>query len=532
MTKYNNNNNEKLHNASKYIKNMSFINLSNKSLTRNSQVAILRKLVIVTFAMLFSTGLIAADLGEEVTFGNWYLRGDIRANILIDSVHNDAGFSVARTEVFGDDGSENDEENSDNSRIPRSLDLTNNGVVESSRAIGNDVPELGFSLLGSRLAVGTGGGEEDNYQVLFELGITDPANPYALQLHRLWLEYGLVGIGLGWSTFMDFKKDERDSATAGYSYFPDTVDYIGVPGFAYQRQLALRIQLSPQWYLGLEEPQNLVYLGHEHSNTNNDDIASAPENLRVSTSSNGNNVYEISRRLRTRHLLPDLIFTYYGSGKKNNVFASFLLQHVKLDNNSPLLLESDSGYKSLISDAEGTRDLDILGELDRQLGINDDLSGGMENYNLAMNLGINGPMGRNSNNHYNLAYIYNGGRYLRDNPNPSHLVVKKDFLCLVDCNYKLVNVVSHAYLMDFSFGKRTGLIFSGIVTDDAYGIDLGGAATKQVHTTYFNYRQPFAQVAGLTSNYEVGYSYRQTFNTRHNSKYPRIRFSYGIGYKF
>lgn len=495
----------------------------------------LRLILLSAFIALILPGnSYAADLGEEVTFGSWYLRGELRANLLIDTVHNDAGFSVARTEVFGDDGSKNPQQNSDNSRIPIDLDLANGGIVASSRALVTDVPELGFSLLGSRITLGT---EGEDYKVLFELGVTNPNDPYALELHRLWLEYGRVGIGLGWSTFMDFKKDERATRSAGSSYFPDTVDYIGPPGFAYERQLALRVRMSPKWYLGLEEPRDLVYRGHERADTNNDDFAAAAENLVVRTSSNNSTnhyVYEVTRRLRTRHLLPNLIFTYYGSGDKSNIFASFLLQQIKLDNNSPLLLESDSGYQSLIDDSLRIGEEKILEELDRQLGINDDLKGGLQSFNLAMNLGINGPMGLNNN--YNLAYIYNGGRYLRDNPNPSHLIVKKDIRCQNNCKYELVNIVSHSYLMDFRFnkraGKRVGLIFSGTVTDNDYGIALGGAATKQVHTTYVTYHKPFAKVVGLSSNYEVGYSYRQSFNTRNNSKYPRLRFSYGLGYKF
>ncbi|MCH9666084.1 MAG: hypothetical protein K0U41_09625 [Gammaproteobacteria bacterium] len=475
-----------------------------------------------------STHLSAAELGEEVTFGNWYLRGDLRAAILLDTVHNDASFSVARTEVFGDDGSDSPRENSDNRRIP--TDLDNEGVT-SSRDLAGDLPELGFTLLGSRIALGT---EGPNYKVVFELGLINPENPYALDIHRLWLEYGSVGIGLGWSTFMDFKKDERDGSAGGYS--PYSFDYIGLPGFAYQRQLALRFQLSPKWYLGLEQPQDLVYRGYDHGDnggdTKNDDFAGGQEDLIVPTSGDSYNVYKVSRQLRDRHFLPNLVFTYYGADNKHNVFASLLLQHIKLDNNAPLLLESDPGYAQLIADAEGTGNLEIRRKLDEQLGINDDLSGGLDSLNFALNLGLAGPMGRNGNNGYNLAYIYNGGRYLRDNPNPSHLVVKKNNLCLVDCDYKLVNVASHSYLVDFRFSKNIGLAFSGTVTDDDYGIELGGAATKQVHSTYFNYRKPFASVKGLSSVYELAHSYRQTFNTRHNSAYPRIRFSYGIGYNF
>ncbi len=487
-------------------------------------------LTLILLITSISAHLSAAELGEEVTFGNWYLRGDLRAGILLDTVHNDASFSVARTEVFGDDGSNRPEEGSDNSRIPTDLDYNSDtpGVI-ASRDLADDLPELGFTLLGSRLAIGT---EGPNYQVVFELGLTNLDNPYALDIHRLWLEYGSVGIGLGWSTFMDFKKDERDGSAGGYS--PYSFDYVGLPGFAYQRQLALRFQLSPKWYLGLEQSQDLVYRGYDgHINTQNSDFAGGQEDLRVSSSNNVSRyTYDVSRQLRDRHFLPNLVFTYYGTGDKHNVFASLLLQHIKLDNNSPLLLESDPGYAQLIEDADRIRDSEILRELDKQLGINDDLSGGLASLNFALNLGLAGPMGRNGNNGYNLAYIYNGGRYLRDNPNPSHLVVKKDNLCLVDCDYKLVNVVSHSYLVDFRFREKVGLAFSGTVTDDDYGIELGGAATKQVHSTYFNYRKPFASVKGLSSVYELGYSYRQTFNTRHNSAQPRIRFSYGIGYSF
>lgn len=488
----------------------------------------LAKFACMLMGLLASTLLMAEELGEPVTFGNWYLRGNLQANIFIDTVHNDAGLSVARTEVFGDDGSNSPEQGSDNSEIPIALDAI--GIVEDSRPIGLDVPELGFSLLGSRLSLGT---EGDNYKAVFEFGLINPDDPYNLELHRLWFEYALASIGLGWSTFMDFKKDEKGANADGYSYFPDTVDYIGPPGFAYERQLAMRFKLSPTWYLGIEEAKDEAYLGYDNFNTHNDDFAGGTNNLVVTTSTDSFRTYEINRRLRTRHLLPNVIFTYYGTGKKENIFASFLLQTIKLDNNAPLLLDSDEGYKQLIADAEGTRgNAGVVRELNNQLGLNDDLSGGLETYNLAMNLGINGAMGRNDGNRYNLAYIYNGGRYLRDNPNPNHLVIKRDRECLANCNYQLVNIISHSYLMDFRFGQGMSLVLSGTVTDDTNGIELGGAATKQVHSTYATYKRDFRAIDGLTSNYEMGYSYRQTFNTRNNSAYPRIRFSYGIGYKF
>ncbi|MBE8182094.1 MAG: hypothetical protein HAW61_01055, partial [Candidatus Portiera sp.] len=58
----------------------------------------LRLILLSAFIALILPGnSYAADLGEEVTFGSWYLRGELRANLLIDTVHNDAGFSVART---------------------------------------------------------------------------------------------------------------------------------------------------------------------------------------------------------------------------------------------------------------------------------------------------------------------------------------------------------------------------------------------------------------------------------------------------
>ena len=457
-----------------------------------------------------TSGLSASNLG------NWYLDGELKAGIFIDTVHNDPTIRASRTEVFGEDGSNSKEQGSDNSRIPTKLDKS--GEIETSRPIAVDTPEFGGTITGSRLAIGNRGA---NYNVLIEGGFFSNDDPYTPQLHRLWAEYGAVGIGFGWSTFMDFKGNN----------YPRTFDYTGPVGTAYARQIALRVRLSDSWYFGLEDPQDTAYLGFNFDNSHNEDSILDKRRINADVplaSDNDTRTYEVDNKLRTRHFFPNLIFTYYGQGKRINFFSSILLQRVELDDNSPLFLESDAGLTRLIDDARD--DIIDPSSVSEELQLNDDLSGGLGTFNTALHLGVNGAMRRGSNNKFNLAYIYNGGRYLRDNPNPAHIVVSKDISCRENCGYKLVNIVSHSYLMDFTFREKIGLIFSGTVTDNEYGTRLGGAATKQVHNAYFNYYQTISK--GFNSVYEIGYSYRQAFNTRSNSAYPRLRFSYGINYSF
>ena len=492
------------------------------NLSRSSAIIIVLLLIIIialpTIALADNhqgddssgtSGLSASNLG------NWYLDGELKAAIFIDTVHNDPTIRASRTEVFGDDGSNIKEQGSDNSRIP--TDLKDDGTIAASRPIATDTPEFGGTITGSRLTLGNRGA---NYNVLIEGGFFSNDDPYTPQLHRLWAEYGTVGIGLGWSTFMDFKGDN----------YPRTFDYTGPVGAAYARQIALRVRLSDSWYFGLEDPQDVAYLGFNYGSSHNED--SIFDKRRISAdalaASGDIRTYEVDRKLRTRHFIPNLIFTYYGQGKHVNFFSSILLQRVELDDNSPLFLESDEGLTRLIDDSFDR--VVNSSSIKRELQLNDGLSGGLGTFNAALHLGVNGAMRRGSNNKFNLAYIYNGGRYLRDNPNPAHVAVYKDIDCGSDCGYKLVNIVSHSYLMDFTFREKIGLIFSGTVTDNEYGTRLGGAATKQVHNAYFNYYQTISK--GLNSVYEIGYSYRQAFNTRSNSAYPRLRFSYGINYSF
>ncbi len=460
-----------------------------------------------------ASGLPASNLGD------WYLDGELKAAIFIDTVHNDPTIRASRTEVFGDDGSNLQEQGSDNSKIPTKLD--DDGNIATSRPLATDTPEFGGTITGSRLAIGNRGA---NHNVLIEGGFFSNDSPYTPQLHRLWAEYGTVGIGLGWSTFMDFK---------GYNY-PRTFDYTGPVGAAYARQIALRFRLSDNWYFGLEEPQDSAYLGFNFDSSHNEDSVYNKRQIQTTDVNDVTRIYEVDNKLRTRHFLPNLIFTYYGQGNRDgkhiNFFSSILLQRVELDDNSPLFLESDEGLTRLIEDTRAIDGNDAITAVERELQLNDDLSGGLGAYNTALHLGVNGAMRRGSNNKFNLAYIYNGGRYLRDNPNPAHIVVSKDIKCNSSCDYKLVNIISHSYLMDFTFREKIGLIFSGTVTDNEYGTRLGGAATKQVHGTYLNFYQEVSK--GLNSVYELGYSYRQAFNTRSNSEYPRLRFSYGISYSF
>ena len=451
--------------------------------------------------------------------GNWYLDGELKAAIFIDTVHNDPTIRASRTEVFGDDGSNIKEQGSDNSRIP--TDLDDDGNIETSRPIATDTPEFGGTITGSRLTLGNRGA---NHNVLIEGGFFSNDNPYTPQLYRLWAEYGIMGIGLGWSTFMDFKGDN----------YPRTFDYTGPVGAAYARQIALRVRLSDSWYFGLEEPQDAAYLGFNNVNSYNEKSIFDKRriNADASLAAHGDDrTYEVDNKLRTRHFFPNLIFTYYGQGKHINFFSSILLQRVELDDNSPLFLESDEGLTRLIDDTR--TNVVESSSVDNELQLNDDLSGGLGTFNAALHLGVNGAMRRGSSNKFNLAYIYNGGRYLRDNPNPAHIVVSKDISCnrnIESCDYELVNIISHSYLMDFTFREKIGLIFSGTVTDNDYGTRLGGAATKQVHGTYLNFYQEVSK--GLNSVYEIGYSYRQAFNTRSSSEYPRLRLSYGLNYSF
>ena len=489
---------------------MTIIPLLIINLSRSSAIVIVLLLILALPTITLADNHQGDDSSvlSASNLGDWYLDGELKAAIFIDTVHNDPTIRASRTEVFGDDGNNFPEQGSDNSRIPTKLET--GGNIETSRPIATDTPEFGGTITGSRLALGNRGA---NHNVLIEGGFFSNDSPYTPQLHRLWAEYDTVGIGLGWSTFMDFKGNN----------YPRTFDYTGPVGAAYARQIVLRVRLSDSWYLGVEEPQDAAYLGFNVDNSHNED--SIFDKRRISADAR---IYAVDNKLRTRHFFPNLIFTYYGEGKHINFFSSILLQRVELDDNSPLFLESDEGLTRLIDDtrANVVNSSSLGGELQR----NDDLSGGLGTFNAALHLGVNGAMRRGSSNRFNLAYIYNGGRYLRDNPNPAHVVVYKDIICRSSCGYKLVNIISHSYLMDFTFREKIGLIFSGTVTDNEYGTRLGGAATKQVHGTYLNFYQEVSK--GLNSVYELGYSYRQAFNTRSNSEYPRLRFSYGISYSF
>ena len=495
-----------------------FLLIINCSLRPVSITAFIASLLLVLSTFALADNHLEQDSSKSpaLNIGNWYLDGELKAAIFIDTVHNDPTTRASRTEVFGDDGSNLLEQGSDNSRIPISLD--DDGNVETSRPIATDTPEFGGTITGSRLALGNRGA---NHNVLIEGGFFSNDNPYTPQLHRLWAEYGIMGIGLGWSTFMDFKGNN----------YPRTFDYTGPAGTAYARQVALRVRLSDSWYFGLEDPRDEIWLGLNNlATSHNSDNIYNKRQIQTTDENKVTRIYEVDNKLRTRHFLPNLIFTYYEEGKHINFFSSILLQHVELDDNSPLFLESDEGLTRLIEDTRAIDGVDAITAVERELRLNDDLSGGLGTFNTALHLGVNGAMRRGSNNKFNLAYIYNGGRYLRDNPNPAHVAVYKDVNCGSGCGYKLANIISHSYLMDFTFREKFGLIFSGTVTDNEYGTRLGGAATKQVHGAYFNYYQTISK--GFNSVYEIGYSYRQAFNTRSNAAYPRLRFSYGISYSF
>lgn len=474
----------------------------------------------VTTLLLSSHAWAENQSKQSISFqsGSWYMGGELRAGILSDTVHNDPTTTVSRTEVFGDDGNNNNEEGSDNTQIP--IDLSDSGPIVSSRPLSYDTPEFGTTITGSLIRVGKQG---NNYNALLEIGFLSNEQPYSPQLHRLWSEYGIVGIGLGWSTFMDFKGDN----------YPHTFDYTGPPGSAYARQLGVRVRVAPKWYLGIEEANEDVYLGLNHLNSNNQDNILDKQRISASTEQGEIRTYEVGRELRTRSFIPDLILTYYGEGRKRNLFLSLLLQNIKLDTNSPLFLESDPGLTQIIEDARQRLGLPIIKEVDNQLHLNNDLSGGIQTINAALHLGINGRVARAENTKYTFSYIYNGGRYLRDNPSPSYIAIT-DIGCLssdsTSCKYSLANIISHSYLLDFNFRNNYGLIFSGTVTDNSYGVRLGGAATKQVHTIHFNHYKKFAD--GFSIVNEIGYIYHQTFNTRNNAAYPRFRYAYGINYSF
>ena len=470
---------------------------------------------------LLASVAVLAQTPEQIRFGTddiWYLQGEIKPVLILDTHHNDPNIQARRTEVFGDDGRNDPAQGTDNSCIPSNLNNAD-GTVADCNKIGLDLPVFGGTILGSRTAIGVQG---DDFDAFLELAFANPLAPYDLSLHRIWSEYRGVGLGLGWSGFMDFKKDERNGE---FGFFPYTLDYPAPPSVAHNRHFVLRTRLGNNWYLSLEEGNYDIYLGYPFLNTNNGEDIYAKDRLALTDSQNNVRTYDITRSLISRDTIPDIIFTYYGK----SVFFSLLMQYVTLDTNSPVPLREDEGLNQLLRDATNNAGGAVLTEIDKRLNLISDIRG-MSKFNLGLNLGFAGPMGRNSV--YRLAYIYNGGRYLSDNPNPSHLVVSKNLGCTDSCDYELVNIATHSYLVNFNFNQRYNLIFSGSVTADDYGIQLGGAATKQIHTTYFNYQQPFNRLSNLKSVYEITYSYRQTFNTRHNSSYPRFRFGYGLVYTF
>lgn len=447
------------------------------------------------------------ELGAQ----EWQFKGFLQAGLSADSTYADPYILARRSPVFGEDGS--GQPSSDTSCIPRFLFDDGSGV-ESCRDLRFDTPVYSGSLSGSSFSLNR---HWDESKLLLEAGFYSFANPYSPEISRLWFTKNIYSLGYGWSSFMGSEQE----------LMPSTVDYGGPVGYAHIRQFGVRLQLNPILSFALEEPQSEVYLGlRDYSDNRNSASILKP---RLLLKEDGN--YEVDRRLRKRAVVPDAIFSYYDKGSFGYYSASLLLQYVRLDNNAPLFLEQDAGLLQLIEDAN-SNDEDAVRLLDRTLQLNDALSGGLDTTNLGVRLGMEVPW--RAARWIKLSYIYNGGHYLRDNPNPSHIVVVNIPECYTiseaDCEYTLVNIVSHSYTIDFDFANHWNGLLSGTFTEDEYAAALGGAGTSSLHSVHINRRQ--ALTAGISAAYELAYLYHETFNGRNNADYPRLRFQYALYYSF
>ena len=447
---------------------------------------------------------------------NWYLQGRLQAGLFLDSIYTDPYLRAARTPVFGKDGSNNPD--ADNTCIPRDLD--DDGEVIDCRPLYGDYPVFSGTFSGSRLRVGH---RRANHDIFVE-GILegDRSNPYQPSIYRAWADYKDVGLGYGWSTFGDFQQD----------FYPQFVDYNGPVGVPYKRQFLLRLRFGRDYYLAFEEPKNEVYRGFGLTGTtpassrNSDTVYNSPKVHRVTLQGGQIRRYEIDRQLRTRGVLPDLVFTYYRKRDRNSWFISTILRYVRLDNNAPLFFEEDAGLEQLRRDAAD--DSAISGALGEELRLNDDISNGMDLIAPGFHLGRRWSFLTASA--IQLAYIYNGGSYLRDNPNPSYLVVPNNIIRCEADTYDLVPINTHSYVFGVDFGPRFNLLLGGTLTENDQEIWMGGGATSSLHSLHFNYLQQVQE--GLDFVYEIGYLYHETFNGRNNANYPRVRMQYGVSYSF
>lgn len=456
------------------------------------------------------TPLLAADAA-------WYLQGHLQASVFVDSIYTDPYLRAERTPVFGEDGSNNPD--ADNTCIPRSLN--DDGDVVECRALYSDAPVFSGTFSGSRLRVGHRHEQHD----IFVEGILDGdrQDPYRPNLYRAWLDYRNLGLGYGWSTFGDFQQD----------FYPQFIDYNGPIGLPYKRQFLLRVKLGRDYYLGFEEPKNQVYRGFGLTGTapasakNSDTVHNSPKLYKVTLEDGEIRRYEIERRLRTRGVLPDLVFTYYRKRDRSSWFLSTILRYVRLDNNAPLFFEEDAGLEQLRRDAGDA--VAVTNALDEELQLNDDLSNGMDLVAPGFHLG--GRWSLRTASAIQLAYIYNGGSYLRDNPNPAYLVVpnKLSRFCNAE-DYALVAINTHSYVAGVDFGPRFNMLLSGTLTENEHEIWMGGGATASLHSLHFNYLQQVRDKINFI--YEIGYLYHATFNGRDNANYPRFRMQYGVSYSF
>ena len=455
----------------------------------------------LSFISFFSSQLQAND---------WRLKGFLQTNLFADTIYKDPYVQAHRTPVFGDDGSR--AVDADNSCVPTGF-IAGSAEIEECRDLYLDGPEFHGGIAGSRLSLSQ---EREKNRAMLEVGFFSFTDPYSPQLSQLWLERGTTRIGYDGTAFMS-------------SYSPMTLDYGGAVGGAYKRQTGVRMQLTPKLSLAFEESQNEIYLGllNYAGHHNHEAVISS---LRLITADDA--TYQVNNRLRERATAPDIIMSYHKEGARRDLFASLLLQYVRLDNNAPLFLDEDPGLLQLIDDAAISGKTAIMDALDRELRLNDDLSGGMYTFDLGLHLGLNLPVKSKHNMH--LAYIRNGGNYLRDNPNPAHIVIPNAYNCRsrmdVDCEYRIVNIMTHSYLLDLRLAGGLGWILSGTITDDEYANYLGGSSTENLHSMHINYRQRLA--GEISAAYELGYLYHATFNGRDNANYPRIRFQYALYYEF
>ncbi len=482
---------------------------------------IYRDCTVLFFCVLLLPPVLAAQESEpKASEDDWYVSGQLQVGVFADSIYADPYLRAARTPVFGDYGG--GDPDADNTCIP--TDLDEDGNVLNCRPLLSDTPVFGGTLSGSRVRIGHRGEHHD----VFAEGIMegDREDPFVPRLYRLWAEYKSVSFGYGWSTFTDFQQD----------FYPHFIEYNGPVGVPYKRQFLIRLRLGEDYYLGFEEANNPVYRGFGLTDTenvpadnlNSHTVFTDPRVHVVDLNGEDKRIYKVGRRLRTRGVLPDFVFTYYRKRPDQDWFVSLVMRYVRLDNNAPLLFEEDEGLLQLRSDADDGGSTVPVPALKEELALNEALSGGLSVLSPGFHLGGRWHFLRDSA--IQLAYIYNGGTYLRDNPNPSYIVVPTKVFQRGATDYKLAEVTSHSYVFGADFGKRYNLILSGTLTDEEHELALGGGATKSLHSLHFNYLHEVRE--GLNFIYEIGYLYHETFNGRNNAEYPRLRMQYGLVYHF